>query len=86
MEQTHLCKFGRQHHEEQFCENILNMEQWFRRICRLKVFIIWSSVALLFSGAELFVHFCKRHFWKGTIFGNYFEFGPVVHEEMSLFV
>ena len=28
---------------EQFCEIILNLDQWFRRKCRLKVFLIWSS-------------------------------------------
>ena len=43
MEQIHLCNFGRRHHEEQFCEIILNLDQWFRRKCRLKVFLIRSS-------------------------------------------
>ena len=33
----------RGHHEEQPCEFILNLDQWFRRKCRLKVFLIWSS-------------------------------------------
>ena len=40
---NHLCNFGRRHHEEQFCENILNLDQWFKRRCRLKIFLIWSS-------------------------------------------
>ena len=35
-EQKYLCNFGRVHHEEQFCEIILNLDQWFRRKCRLK--------------------------------------------------
>ena len=39
VEQNHLCKFGRRHHEEQFCEIILNLEQWFRK-CGLKVFYL----------------------------------------------
>ena len=26
MERNHLCNFGRRHHEEQFCEIILNFE------------------------------------------------------------
>ena len=43
VEQNHLCNFGRSHHEEQFCEIILNLDQWFRRRCRLKIFLIWSS-------------------------------------------
>ena len=35
-EQNHLCNVGRRHHEEQFCEIILNLDLWFRRRCRLK--------------------------------------------------
>ena len=38
-----LCDIGRRHHEEQSCEIILNLDQWFRRKCSLKVFLIWSS-------------------------------------------
>ena len=30
-ESNHLCNFRRRHHEEQFCEIILNLDQWFRR-------------------------------------------------------
>ena len=41
-ERNHLCDFGRRHHEEQFCEITLNLDQWFKR-CHLKVFLIWSS-------------------------------------------
>ena len=40
---NHLCNFGRRYHEEQFCEIILNLDQWFRRKCPLKVFLIWIS-------------------------------------------
>ena len=40
---NHLCNFTRRHHEEQSCEIILNLDQWFRRKCCLKVFLIWSS-------------------------------------------
>ena len=39
---AHLCNFGRGHQEEQFCENILNLDQWLWR-CLLKIFLIWSS-------------------------------------------
>ena len=42
-ERNRLCNCGRRHHEEQLCEIILNLDQWFRRKCRLKVFLIWSS-------------------------------------------
>ena len=30
-ERSHLWFFGRRHHEEQFCEIILNLDQWFKR-------------------------------------------------------
>ena len=42
VERNYLYNFGRRHHEEQFSEIILNLDQWFRR-CRLKIFLIWSS-------------------------------------------
>ena len=34
---NHLCNFGRGHHKEHFCKIILNLDQWFRRRCRLKL-------------------------------------------------
>ena len=43
VEPNHLCNFGRMHHEEYFCENILNLDKWFRRKCCLNIFLIWSS-------------------------------------------
>ena len=55
----HLCSFCRRHHEEQFCEIILNLDQWLRRF-RLKMFPIWSS------GGPFVQHLCN--FGKG-----YFE-------------
>ena len=39
-EQNQLCNFGRWHHEEQFCEIILKLDQLFRMICHLKIFLI----------------------------------------------
>ena len=54
-EQNHLCNFGRGHYEEQFCEIILNLGQWFR--CRLKDFLSGALAALLFSGVEPFMQF-----------------------------
>ena len=38
-----MCNRVRRHHEEQLCEIILNLDQWFRRRCRLEVFLIGSS-------------------------------------------
>ena len=46
MEQNHFCNFGRRHHEEQFCEIILNLDPWFSRRCRLKILLICSSCGL----------------------------------------
>ena len=40
MERNHLCNFGRRHHEENFCKIILNLDQFFARICRLKIFYL----------------------------------------------
>ena len=42
-DQNHLCNGGRRHHEKQFCEITMNLDPWFRRKCRFKVFFIWSS-------------------------------------------
>ena len=39
-ERGNLCNFGKGYQEEQFCEIILNLGQWFRGRCRLKVFLI----------------------------------------------
>ena len=38
-EQNHLCNFDRKHHEEQLCEIILNLNQWFKRF-HLKIVLI----------------------------------------------
>ena len=32
-EQNHLCSLGRGYYEQQFCEIILNLDQWFSRKC-----------------------------------------------------
>ena len=36
VEQKSLCKFRRGHHGEHSCEIIWNLDQWFKRRCRLK--------------------------------------------------
>ena len=48
-----LCNFGRGCYEQQFCENILNLGQWFRRRCRLKDFLSGALAA----GVETFMQF-----------------------------
>ena len=42
-ERNHLFNFGRGYQKEQFCEIILNLDQWFWRRCLKKIFLIWSS-------------------------------------------
>ena len=49
--------FGKGYYEEQFCEIILNLDQWFRRRCHLKDFLSGALTALLFGGAKPFVQF-----------------------------
>ena len=51
---NHLCNVGRGYYEEQFCEIILNLDQWFRRRCLLKDFLSGALATLLCSGAEQF--------------------------------
>ena len=55
VERNHLCDFGGRHYEKHFCEITLNLDQWFRRRCRLKIFL---SRALTVSGAEG-LNFCN---------------------------
>ena len=40
---------------------ILNLGQWFRRICRLRDFLSGALVALLFFGAKPLCNFKKGH-------------------------
>ena len=77
---------------EQFCEIILNLDQWFRRRVLLKIFLIWSS------GSQWFRRICRlKDFLSGALAplvysgANHYailkraswKFGPVVQEEMS---
>ena len=54
-ERNHLCNFGKGYYEEQSCEIILNLGQWFRRCC-LKD-LSGALAALLIGGAEPFIQF-----------------------------
>ena len=80
VEWNHLWNFGRVHHEEQFCEIILNLGRRFRRCC-FKDFVSGALAVLLYGGAELFMLFWKRASW-GTVMWSYMEFGPVVQKVM----
>ena len=59
VERNHLCNFKREHYEEQFCEFISNLGQWFR--CRLIYFLSGALAALVFDGAEPFIYFEIGH-------------------------
>ena len=37
---NHLCNYGGGPYAKQFCETVLNLEQWFMRKCCLKTFLI----------------------------------------------
>ena len=52
-----LFNFSRGYYEEQFCEIILNLGQWFRRRCCLKYFLSGALAAFLFSGGEPIMQF-----------------------------
>ena len=67
--QKHMSNFGRGYYDDQICEIILNLGQWFR-ICHLKDFLSGDLVALLFDVAEPFMQLSKRASW-GTFMGRY---------------
>ena len=52
-----LYNYYRGYHEEQFCEIILNLDQWFRRRFCFKDFLSGALAALLFGGVEPFMQF-----------------------------
>ena len=73
---NHLCNFNRRH--EQFCEIILNLDQWFKR-CRLKIFLIWSSGSPFVQRRGTICAILLEGIMRNNSV-NYFEFGPVVQE------
>ena len=56
-EQDHLWHFERRQYEDQFCETILNLDQWFRSRSCLKDFLSRALVALVLSVVEPFMQF-----------------------------
>ena len=54
---NHLYNLIRGHYEEQFCEIILNLGQWFRRRRCLKDFLSGALATLMFSGMKPFIQF-----------------------------
>ena len=50
----------RRHHEEHFCEIILNLEQWFWSRCHLKDFLSIALADLMFSRLKQSMQFWWR--------------------------
>ena len=74
-EHNHLCNFGRRYQEEQFCEIILNLGQWFRR-CLLKKFLS-GALQRSITICVILVEGIKRNNSVN------FEFESVIQKEMS---
>ena len=58
-EQNHLCNFGRGCYEEQFCEIILNLCQWFRYCLKDSYLELWQPSCTV-EGNHL-CNFERRH-------------------------
>ena len=71
-EQYHLYNFGSGYQEERICEISLNLDQWFRRRCLFKIFLIWSSYGPFVKQSE-------------TICANLVE-GIMTNNSMNLFL
>ena len=80
-EHDHICNFGRRHQEEQFCEIILNLDQWISRRCCLKLFLIWSSGRSFVQRSKTICAIYAEGIMRNNSV-KLFEFGPVVQGEM----
>ena len=70
-------------YEEQFCEIILNLDQWFWRNCRSKAFLIWiSGSPFVQHSVTICANLLEGIKRNNSV--NYFEFGSVVQEQMLL--
>ena len=80
VDRNFLCNFGRRYHEEQFSE-IMNLDQWFKRKCRLKAFLIWSSDSPFVQRSVNIRAILVEGIMRNN-FVKLFEFGRVIQEEM----
>ena len=78
-----MCNFGRRHHEDHFCEIILNLDQWFRRRLYLRTFLNYRSGDPCIKHSKTVCAILVEAIMRNNSV-NYFEFEPVVQEEMSL--
>ena len=79
-ERNHLCNFGKGYHEEQFCEIILNLDQWLKR-CHFKDFISRALVTLDSLERNHLCIFGRGHYGEHSC-EVILKFGPVIKEEM----
>ena len=77
-DRNHLCNCNR-YHEEQLCKIIWNMDQWFRRKCRLKV-CLWQPFC---SMERNYLCIFGRGYYERRYCEIILNFGSVVQEEMS---
>ena len=68
---------------KQLCEIILNLDQWFSRICRLKIFLIWSSDCPLVQQSGTICAILGKENYEDQ-FCDSFPLGPAVQEGMPL--
>ena len=80
-EQNYLCNFERGHHGEHSCEVIWNLDQWFRRRCCLKIFLIWNSGGPFIKQRGNICAISVESIMINNSVKN-FEFRPVVQEKM----
>ena len=76
-----MCNFGRGYQEEQLSEIILNLDQCFRRRCVLKIYLVWSSGGPYVQRSRTICAILVEGIMKNNSV-NYFEFGPVVQEQL----
>ena len=62
MERNNLCNIGKGHYEEQFCEFVLNLEQWLRRKCHLKTFYLELRQPLVSVEQNHLCNFSRWHY------------------------
>ena len=69
---------------KQLCEIILNLDQRFSRICRLKIFLIWSYDFLLVQQSGTICAILGKGNYEEQFCDFFFQLGPAVQEGMSL--
>ena len=66
------------------CEIILNLDQWFSRICRLKIFLIWTSDCPLVQQSGTICAIEGKGNYEEKFCDFFFQLGPAVQKGMPL--